>query len=132
MRAKRDKGVKVSFEKSFWPILCALLVFNWLHPFTPAGSVETAYFIPQGHKGQDDYLGFYKMQYSADRATQTVITYGGSGPHAETQCLVLSVTTWQCDGMGADDGEMWYGMFGQPARHSVGQFHYYFAWLLAK
>ncbi len=122
----------MSFEKVFWPVLLALFAFEWLHPSTSAETVETAFFLREGRKGQDDYLDFYKLQYSADRATQTVVTYGGVSPHVETNCSVLSTTTWQCDGKGADDGELWYGFIGRPARHSVGRLRYYVGWLLTR
>ena len=71
-------------------MLIALLAFNWLHPFATGPTVETAYLLPQGHKGEDGYFDPYKMQYSADRMTQTVVTYstyGGSVPHVKRIAL---------------------------------------------
>ena len=122
----------MSFARTFWPVVGALIVLSWLHPLTPVVALETAYFLPEGHKGQDDYLGFVRMSYSADRVTQTVVTYTGDSPQAQSQCTVLSAVTWQCEGIGSDDGEVWIGLFGRSARQSVGRTRYFMAWLLQR
>lgn len=119
----------MSERSIFWSVLAALIVFNWLHPFSAVSAeTKTAYFLPLGHIGQRDYLPAYRMVYSADRVTQSVVVYEGVLPGRETNCIVLSTTTWGCDGLWADSGDVTAACcvsLGQPAQRSVSWLRYY-------
>jgi hypothetical protein len=111
----------------FWVAFIAVIVFDSWHPGR-GPATETAYFLSEGRPGQSNYVPAFELQYSADRATQTVITYAGFVPHVEQNCTVLSAATWNCDagmGVGSDDGDVWLGVYERPARHSVSWFSYY-------
>jgi hypothetical protein len=129
-------------SKTFWAVLFALIVFNWLHPFnTRAPDTETAYFLQGGHKGQSSYQPSFPMQYSADRGTQTVVTQEADlWANTESNCTVLSAVTWNCANIGSNDGEVWIGVGhlwypniddvpGLKNRESVSWLRYYTRWL---
>ena len=87
----------MSFERIFWPLLCAMLAFHWLTS-TEVSTVVVAYY------GATRGIRADEVRYAGDVATQTVrtiSTYGG--PDTLKACTVLDARNWTCPGPSLPD-----------------------------
>jgi len=87
----------MSFERIFWPLLCALLAFHWVTS-RDRSTVVVAYYGAQPGQRADE------VRYAGDIATQTVRSFSATlGPSTLTDCMVLDARNWTCPGPSISD-----------------------------
>jgi hypothetical protein len=77
-------------EKVFWPVLCALLAFNWVTT-RQSPTVLVAYYGAQPGDPAN------KVLYAADVSTQKVRSLSDLGGSSFDDCTVLDARNWRCD-----------------------------------
>jgi len=82
-------------RKIFWPLLCALLAFNWITS-THSATIAVAYY------GASPGDRAHVVRYAGDAATQTVRMLSSFGPGTMTNCTVLDARNWSCPGPSAE------------------------------